>query len=200
MARRNIASLLSAIALLFFSAASARATLIGVSSTTAFGGTTIEESVVQSTDNLDGNGTYSGADDIFYLLSVTTDHVISQDLATEHDGSSGNDIQDGSSIAGTLPEGTRVNAYLFRQDQFDDAGSGQTVEMSVTFDNIILGLNGGQTSGSNPAEGIAHPTYVAEFNTVGATTDGSLGGVFDFTSSDNPELFTWREKINETIA
>lgn len=151
-------------------------TLDNVQSVTPYLDTTIVESVVQASDDLNNNGDYSAAD-TFFVLEMAQDHTLISDYDVEHDGSAGLAIVDGNKVSGTLSAGTRVNAFLLRHDS--DSDDLDEVEMSITFDSAILGLNGGD----DPSNGESHADSFSEFNLVGAT-EPTGNGHFAFDTND----------------
>jgi len=174
-----VRSILIAITMVSLSAVYAQASLIGVESSMGLGGTMAVEVVPQAGDDLRNDGTYPEVDN-YYLLQFATNHALTADYNVEHDGSPGAAIVDANKVGGTLSAGTLVNSYLFHSDS-NDGGMGAAVfQMEVTFDNPIIGLNGGDDA----TTGESHATSFGEFDNVGVMRFPAGDGHFSFASND----------------
>lgn len=170
---------IAAIAAIFTLAHPTQATLSGVVSVTGNGGTTAVEVVPNAGDDLTNNGDYGTAGD-YYLMQFATSYTFTADYDVEHDGSAGPNINDGSKSVGTIRAGRIANAYLFHSDS--DAGGGGTtfVDMTVTFKNPIIGLNGGQDT----TNGESHNTSFGLFDNVGVNRFPGGDGFYAFSGGD----------------
>lgn len=154
--------------------------LNGVVSIEGMAGTTAAEAEAANGDDLRNNGTYGSSTTEYYLLEFATDLTIGQDYDVEHDGSTGSNITDSNNVPGTVNLGTRVNSYVLHSDPTQGGTGATDFEMTVVFDNPIIGLNGGQ----NAADGETHTTSFGLFDDVGVTRFPGGAGNFDFTNVD----------------
>ncbi|MFT6070567.1 MAG: hypothetical protein ACJAYQ_002921, partial [Bacteriovoracaceae bacterium] len=156
---------------------------------------TVSEALLGSpTVTIDGNATVIGGTHPNYTATYTMQASDSEGILTytiDFDDAAGNSavqlttVTDGTTVTfdETAPTSNPVTIYSNNSTSTTIAKVGDTVTLSFTVDEPLLGSPTVTIDGNATTLGGTHPSYTADYTLVGGETEGSLAFTLDFTDA-----------------